>query len=97
MDKNTLEEPFWLFFAEGGWDAMLRESGAPDRPWDIAAGLLWCSMTGGSAQDFAAELQVHEVPGMPDASWDRRAAHMVWEQMETSPRLLPGERQGSLF
>jgi hypothetical protein len=91
------EEPFLIFFHMGEWDALLREHGAPDRPYEIAAGRLWCNITQATAQEFATELRVHRVPGMPEASWDRVAAHMVWTELGNSPRLMPGERQGSLF
>lgn len=91
------EEPFLIFFHMGEWDALLREHGAPDRPYEIAAAMIWCDLTGRYPQEFIGLLHTHKVPGMPEASWDRVAAHMVWTELGNSPRLMPGETQGSLF
>lgn len=34
------------------------------------------------AEDFQQALEAVTIPGMPDASWDRRAAYLLWLEIE---------------
>jgi len=54
------------------------------------------------AEEWQRTLEAVQVPGMPDASWDRKAAWLVWQSRPTAQQvadslrlLLPIPRQSN--